>query len=189
MSVLFFLAIDWMDITFAVIGGLGIFLYGMSLMSDSLKKLAGNKLKLFLEKSTNTPLKGILVGILLTALIQSSSATSALVVGLVRAGLMTLPQAVGVIFGANLGTTFTSVIISLNISAYVFPIIFVGSFMIFFIKKRKIQTLGSVILGFGLLFFGLKTMGGALKELVQLEAFRNVLLSVESRPIIGVVVG
>jgi len=189
MSVLFFLAIDWVDITFAVIGGLGIFLYGMSLMSDSLKKLAGNKLKLFLEKTTNTPLKGILVGILLTAIIQSSSATSALVVGLVRAGLMTLPQAVGVIFGANLGTTFTSVIISLNIGAYVFPIIFVGSFMIFFIKKRKIQTLGSVILGFGLLFFGLKTMGGALKELAQLEAFRNVLLSVEGKPIIGVVVG
>ncbi|MFP4478558.1 MAG: Na/Pi cotransporter family protein [Candidatus Izemoplasmatales bacterium] len=189
MSVLFFLAVDWVDITFAVIGGLGIFLYGMSLMSDSLKKLAGNKLRLFLEKTTNTPLKGIFVGLLLTALIQSSSATSALVVGLVRAGLMTLPQAVGVIFGANLGTTFTSVIISLNIDEYIFPIIFVGSFMIFFIKKRKIQTLGRVILGFGLLFFGLETMGGALKELAQLDAFRNVLLSVSDKPIIGVVVG
>ncbi|QWB99928.1 Na/Pi cotransporter family protein [Mycoplasmatota bacterium] len=189
MSVLFFLAIDWVDITFAVVGGLGIFLYGMSLMSDSLKKLAGNKLKLFLEKTTNTPLKGIFVGILLTALIQSSSATSALVVGLVRAGLMTLPQAVGVIFGANLGTTFTSVIISLNIDKYIFPIIFIGSFMIFFIKKRKIQTLGRVILGFGLLFFGLETMGDALKKLVELDAFRTMLLSVEDRPIIGVLVG
>lgn len=185
----FILAVDWWDISFAVIGGLGIFLYGMGLMSESLKKLAGNKLKLFLEKSTNTPLKGILVGILLTAIIQSSSATSALVVGLVRAGLMTLPQAVGVIFGANLGTTFTSLIISLDIDRFIFPIIFIGSFLIFFIKKRKIQTLGRVILGFGLLFFGLETMGGALKELAQLQAFKDVLISVENRPIIGVFVG
>ncbi|MFW5888887.1 MAG: Na/Pi cotransporter family protein [Bacillota bacterium] len=184
-----FLSIDWMSTTFEVVGGLGIFLYGMNLMSESLKKLAGNKLKLFLEKTTNTPIKGILVGILITAIIQSSSATSALVVGLVRAGLMTLPHAVGVIFGANLGTTFTSVIISLNIGDYVYPIMFVGAFMIFFIQKRKIQTLGSVILGFGLLFFGLDTMGGALKQLVELESFRNLLLSVENRPIIGVFVG
>lgn len=188
MSILF-LSIDWVEISFAVIGGLGIFLYGMSLMSDSLKKLAGNKLRLFLEKTTNTPLKGIFVGILLTALIQSSSATSALVVGLVRAGLMTLPQAVGVIFGANLGTTFTSIIISLDIDRFVYPIIFVGAFMIFFLKKRKIQTLGRVILGFGLLFYGLEIMGGALKTLVELPAFRQVLLSVEDRPIIGVFVG
>lgn len=184
-----FLSIDWMSTTFEVLGGLGIFLYGMSLMSESLKKLAGSKLKLFLEKTTNTPLKGILVGILITALIQSSSATSALVVGLVRAGLMTLPHAVGVIFGANLGTTFTSVLISLKIGDYAYPIMFVGAFMIFFIKKRKIQTLGKVILGFGLLFFGLDTMGGALKQLAELESFRNLLLSVENKPIIGVVVG
>lgn len=186
---IFILSINWVEILFAVLGGLGIFLYGMNLMSDSLKKLAGNKLKLFLEKTTNTPLKGILVGILLTALIQSSSATSALVVGLVRAGLMTFPQAIGVIFGANLGTTFTSIIISLNIGKYIFPIIFIGSFMIFFIKKRKIQTLGKVILGFGLLFFGLETMGDALKTLVELESFRNVLLSVEGKPILGVLAG
>lgn len=185
----FIMAINWMELSFEVIGGLGIFLYGMSLMSESLKKLAGNKLRLFLEKTTNTPLKGIFVGILLTALIQSSSATSALVVGLVRAGLMTLPQAVGVIFGANLGTTFTSVIISLDIDRFIYPIIFVGAFLIFFIKKRKIQTLGRVILGFGLLFFGLETMGGALKELAGLQSFKDVLVSVENRPILGVFVG
>ena len=185
----FIMAINWMELSFEVIGGLGIFLYGMSLMSESLKKLAGNKLRLFLEKTTNTPLKGIFVGILLTALIQSSSATSALVVGLVRAGLMTLPQAVGVIFGANLGTTFTSVIISLDIDRFIYPIIFVGAFLIFFIKKRKIQTLGRVILGFGLLFFGLETMGGALKELASLQSFKDVLVSVENRPILGVFVG
>jgi len=189
MSVFFFGMSFWLETSFAVIGGLGIFLFGMSLMSDSLKKLAGQKLKLFLEKTTNTPLKGILVGMFLTAIIQSSSATSALVVGLVRAGLMTLPQAVGVIFGANLGTTFTSILISLNIDEYIYPIIFIGAFLIFFIKKRKIQTLGRVILGFGLLFYGLEIMGSALKEFAQLPAFKELLLSVENKPILGVVFG
>lgn len=189
MSVFFFGMNFWVETSFAVVGGLGIFLFGMSLMSDSLKKLAGQKLKLFLEKTTNTPLKGILVGMILTAIIQSSSATSALVVGLVRAGLMTLPQAVGVIFGANLGTTFTSVLISLNIDDYIYPIIFVGAFLIFFIKKRKIQTLGRVILGFGLLFYGLEVMGGALKEFAKLDAFVELLHNVKDTPILGVVFG
>lgn len=184
-----FLFIDWKITIFAIVGGLGIFLYGINLMSDSLKKLAGSKLKLFLEKTTNTPLKGIFVGIILTALIQSSSATSALVVGLVRAGLMTLPQAVGVIFGANIGTTFTSVIISLDIGSYAMPIMFVGTFLIFFIKRKKIRDLGRVIFGFGMLFFGLDTMGDALKQLVQLPAFAQMLQDVGDKPILGVIVG
>jgi phosphate:Na+ symporter len=141
MPFMFLADIDWKVTIFEIVGGLGIFLYGINLMSDALKKIAGSKLKLFLEKTTNTPLKGILVGILLTAIIQSSSATTALVVGLVRAGLMTLPQAVGVIFGANIGTTITSLIISLNIGGYVMPIMFVGAFNIFFIKRKKIQHL------------------------------------------------
>ncbi len=189
MPNLFFTVIDWKLTSFAIVGGLGIFLYGINLMSDSLKKLAGSKLRLFLEKTTNTPLKGIFVGILLTALIQSSSATSALVVGLVRAGLMTLPQAVGVIFGANIGTTFTSVLISLNIGSYSFPIMFVGTFFIFFFKKKKIQNFGRVLFGFGMLFFGLDTMGGALKQLVKLEGFANLLQSVGDKPILGMIVG
>jgi len=107
--------IDWKVTIFEILGGLGIFLFGINMMSDSLKKIAGAKLKMILEKTTNTPLKGIFVGLFITAIIQSSSATSALVVGLVIAGLMTLPQAVGVIFGANIGTTFTSILISLDI--------------------------------------------------------------------------
>lgn len=189
MSVLFLEMNFWVKTSFAIVGGLGIFLFGMSLMSDNLKKLAGNKLKLFLEKTTNTPLKGIFVGLILTAIIQSSSATSALVVGLVRAGLMTLPQAVGVIFGANLGTTFTSVLISLNIDEYIYPIIFVGAALIFFVKKRKIQTLGRVILGFGLLFYGLEVMGGALKEFARLDAFVQLLHDVKDTPILGVLFG
>lgn len=135
------LEIVWRDTIFNVVGGLGIFLFGINMMSEALKKIAGPRLKMFLEKSTNTPLKGIFVGILITAIIQSSSATSALVVGLVRAGLMTLPQAVGVIFGANIGTTVTSVLIATNIDEYAMPMMFVGAALIFFLTKRKLKTM------------------------------------------------
>lgn len=183
------LEIDWKLTIFAIVGGLGIFLYGINLMSDSLKKIAGSKLKLILEKTTNTPFKGIFVGIFITAIIQSSSATSALVVGLVRAGLMTLPQAVGVIFGANIGTTFTSVLISLDIGSYAMPIMFVGSALIFFISNKKVKNYGRTILGFGMLFFGLETMGDALKQLSQLPEYISALEKVAEWPILGVLTG
>ncbi len=183
------LEINWTETIFAVMGGLGIFLYGITLMSDSLKKIAGQKLKIILEKSTNTPIKGILVGIIITGIIQSSSATTVLVVGLVRAGLMTLPQAVGVIFGANIGTTVTSLLISIKIGDYALPIMFVGSALAFFFQNKKVREAGKIILGFGMLFFGLELMGDALKQLVELEGFRNLLLSVANHPILGVLVG
>lgn len=183
------LAIDWQWTIFHILGGLGIFLFGINLMGDSLKKIAGKKLKIILEKTTNTPLKGIFVGIIVTGLIQSSSATTVLVVGLVRAGLMTLPQAVGVIFGANIGTTVTSILIGLDIGAYALPIMFVGSALTFFFQKKKIREVGKTILGFGMLFFGLELMGDSLKQLVQLPSFSNMLLSVGNYPILGVLVG
>jgi phosphate:Na+ symporter len=186
---LYLLAIDWKTTVFAIVGGLGIFLFSITMMTDSLKKLAGSKLRLILEKSTNTPLKGIFVGIIVTGLIQSSSATTVLVVGLVQAGLMTLPQAVGVIFGTNIGTTVTSVLIGLKIGEYALPIMFVGSALIFFVKKRKVQDLGKAILSFGMLFFGLETMGGALAQLVELPAFQNIFLTVADYPILGVLAG
>lgn len=185
----FLVVIDWELTIFAILGGLGVFLFSINMMSDSLKKLAGSKLKLILEKATNTPLKGIFVGIMITGLIQSSSATSALVVGLVRAGLMTLPQAVGVIFGANIGTTITSVLIGLNIGHYAMPIMFAGSALIFFVQTRRIKDFGKALLGFGMMFFGLETMGDALKQLVSLPAFHNLLLGVSEHPILGVLVG
>ncbi len=183
------LAIDWQWTIFHILGGLGIFLFGINLMGDSLKKIAGKKLKIILEKTTNTPLKGIFVGIIVTGLIQSSSATTVLVVGLVRAGLMTLPQAVGVIFGANIGTTVTSILIGLNIGAYALPIMFLGSAMTFFFQQKKVKEIGKTILGFGMLFFGLELMGDSLKQLVQLPSFSNMLLSVGNYPILGVLVG
>ncbi len=174
-----------------VLGGLGIFLYGINLMGDSLKAVAGDRLKVFIEKTTNTPLKGILVGALVTALIQSSSGTTALTVGLVRAGLMSFPQAIGVIMGANIGTTITSFIIGLNIEKYALLFVGIGAILVFFIKNDKGKEIGKIILGFGLLFFGLGLMGDALRTILDAyEEEATELFSYFSKyPILGLFVG
>jgi len=181
--------INWKETIFAIVGGLGIFLYGINLMGDSLKALAGNRLKMIIEKSTNTPIKGIFVGLIITALIQSSSGTTAITVGLVRAGLMSLPQAVGIIIGANIGTTITSFLISFKIKEYALPIMAIGAFLIFFTHRNKYKQLGGVFLGFGMLFYGLGVMGGSLKALSGLPEFENALRSVGDSPVLGVAVG
>ena len=181
--------IDWKTTIFAIVGGLGIFLYGINLMGDSLKALAGNKLKIIIEKTTNTPVKGVFVGIIITGLIQSSSGTTALTVGLVRAGLMTLPQAIGIILGANIGTTVTSLLLGLPIKEYALPIMAAGSFLIFFFNTKRYRQLGGVFLGFGMLFFGLDVMGSSLKALADLPAFKNALESVGDIPVLGLLVG
>ena len=181
--------IEWKETIFAIVGGLGIFLYGINMMGDSLKAIAGSKLKIIIEKTTNTPIKGILVGVIITGLIQSSSGTTALTVGLVRAGLMTLPQAVGIILGANTGTTVTSLLLGLPIKEYALPIMAMGSFLIFFTSTKKTKQLGGVVLGFGMLFFGLDVMGGALKGLAYLPEFKNALESVAEYPVLGLIVG
>lgn len=151
-----------------IFGGLAIFLFGINMMSESLKTVAGNRLKTIIEKTTNTPLKGIFVGIIMTMLIQSSSGTTALMIGLLRAGLMTLPQSVGVIMGANIGTTVTAFIIALPIAKWGLYFIAIGVLMKF-INKRKIKNIGGVILGLGLLFYGLQIMGGQLKTFAQTD--------------------
>ncbi len=189
MHILTTVQVDWMMTIFLVLGGLGIFLYGLNLMGDSLKLLAGGKLKVMIEKSTNTPLKGIFMGIIITGLLQSSSGTTALTVGLVRAGLMTLPQAVGIILGANIGTTVTSFLIGLEIKNYALPIMGVGSMLIFFIQSKKMKRFGGVMLGFGMIFYGLDLMGGALKVFAEFPAFQEALRSTENSPILGVIVG
>ncbi len=181
--------VNWTETIFFIIGGLGIFLYGIHMMGESLKLLAGNKLKVMIEKTTNTPLKGIFVGILITGFLQSSSGTTALTVGLVRAGLMTLPQAVGIILGANIGTTITSFLIGLEIKAYALPIMGIGSLLVFFMKSKKPKRLGGALLGFGMIFYGLDLMGGALKVFVGFPEFTQALASVENTPILGVLVG
>lgn len=179
----------WQLAIFMIVGGLGIFLYGINLMGDSLKAIAGNRLKVIIEKSTNTPLKGLIIGFLITALIQSSSGTTAITVGLVRAGLMTLPQAIGIILGANIGTTMTSFLVTLNVKAYALPIMALGSFLIFFGGRKRAKKFGGVLLGFGMLFFGLDVMGTALKTLKGFDVFENLMASTGKIPVLGVAVG
>ena len=177
------------DIIFVVFGGLGIFLYGIDLMSSSLKTLAGNKLKLLVEKATSTPLMGILTGMIVTVLIQSSSATTVIVIGLISAGLMTLKQSLGVLMGANIGTTITSFLIGLNISAYAFPIVAIGAILVLFFTARKLRLSGNIILGFGLLFVGLELISLGLKPLSKMAWFESSMISMSTYPILGVLVG
>jgi phosphate:Na+ symporter len=171
-----------------VFGGLALFLFGINMMSDSLKLAAGNKLKVIIEKTTNTPLKGILVGIVLTVLIQSSSGTTALMIGLLRSGLMTLPQSVGIIMGANIGTTVTAFIIGLPVASYGLYIIAFG-FLLTFIGKRRVKHVGGVFLGLGLLFLGLKTMEGGLKPLAQTEMATDLFRTFANNWFLGTVFG
>lgn len=159
-----------------ILGGVAIFLYGIDLMGEGLKKSAGNKIRNIIEKTTNTAFKGIIVGILLTGLLQSSSGVTVLVIGLVGAGLMTLKQAVGVIFGANIGTTITSILIGLPIADYALLMVFIGVVMIFFFRRKIIQNIGTTILGFGLIFFGLDVMEIGLKPLVMTDAIHDMFL-------------
>lgn len=174
---------------FIFFGGLGIFLFSIKYMGDALQKAAGDKLRNILDRFTTNPFMGILSGILVTILIQSSSGTTVIVVGLVSAGFMTLRQAIGVIMGANIGTTVTAFIIGLDVGAYALPIIAVGAFMIFFFKKNKIQNLGQVVFGFGGLFYGLELMSEGMKPLRESQAFIDMTINLSEMPVLGVVVG
>ncbi|MBN2300069.1 MAG: Na/Pi cotransporter family protein [Acholeplasmataceae bacterium] len=171
-----------------IFGGLALFLFGITLMSDSLKTAAGNRLKSIIEKTTNTPLKGIFVGIILTILIQSSSATTALMIGLLRAGLMTLPQSVGIIMGANIGTTVTAFIIGLPIADYGLIFIAFGVVMSF-IKKKKINHYGGVLIGLGMLFVGLNTMSAGLKPLAATQTAETMFNSFSDNWFLGAIFG
>ncbi len=178
-----------MELLFYCLGGLGMFLFSMKSMSDGLQALAGDKLRDILEKGTKTPIRGIFTGALVTGLIQSSAATTVLTIGLVNARLMTLRQAIGVIMGANIGTTVTAYLIGFKLSEYALPIVFVGAFLLFFGKKERWLNLGQVILGFGLLFYGMDVMGQGLKPLAEFPQFTQLMLSVEDNALLGVAVG
>jgi phosphate:Na+ symporter len=174
---------------FEFLGGLGIFLYGIKFMGDGLQKSAGDKLRDILDKFTTNPVMGVLAGIIVTILIQSSSATTVITVGLVSAGFMTLRQAIGVIMGANIGTTVTAFIIGIDVGEYALPIIALGSVMLFFFKNKKVHNVGQIVFGFGALFYGLELMSGGMKPLRGLEAFHELTVNMSSNPILGVVVG
>lgn len=176
-------------IVFGLLGGLAMFLYGMNSMSDALQKAAGEKMKRILGFLTKNPLMGALAGALVTAVLQSSSATTVMVIGFVSAGLMSLPQAISVIFGANIGTTMTAQLMAFKISNYIYPIIFIGFIMNFVFKKEKIRNVGMVIFSFGLLFEGIEVMVGVMKPLASSAIFVDLMGKVSEIPVLGVVLG
>ncbi|MCC2446311.1 Na/Pi cotransporter family protein [Bacillus cereus] len=177
------------DMIFQFIGGLGIFLFGIKYMGDGLQQAAGDRLRDILDRFTTNPLMGVLAGMLVTVLIQSSSGTTALTVGLVSAGFMTLRQAIGVIMGANIGTTVTAFIIGIKIGEYALPVMAIGAILLFFFKNKKVHSVGQVVFGFGMLFFGLELMSAGMKPLRSLESFQELTVSMSDNPILGVVVG
>ncbi len=177
------------QLVFGLIGGLGLFLFGMKIMSEGLQKIAGDRMRKILAALTNNRLVGTLVGLSVTAIIQSSSATTVMVVGFVNAGLMSLMQAIGVILGANIGTTITAQLIAFKITKFALPAIGVGAGMRLFAKNRRWSYVGEVVLGFGLLFFGMATMKEAFDPIKASEEFRQLFLYVGDSHLLGVFLG
>ena len=172
----------------SLFGGLALFLYGMQMMSTGLEAAAGNKMKSILEKLTSNRVKGVLVGAAITAVIQSSSATTVMVVGFVNSGLMTLKQAVWIIMGANIGTTITGQLIALDIGAIAPLFAIVGVAVMMFVKNEKVHHISSIFAGLGILFIGMDMMGAAMEPLQDSQAFIN-LMTKFSNPLIGILVG
>ena len=180
---------DAIQTIFGLLGGLGLFIFGMNRMSDSLQKVAGERMKKILAVLTKNPVMGVLAGALTTAVLQSSSATTVMVIGFVSAGLMSLPQAVSVILGANIGTTMTAQLLAFKISDYIYVFVFIGFIISFVAKKEKIKYLGDTIFAFGLLFVGIETMGSVMKPLASSPVFTNMISKVADIPVLGVAVG
>jgi len=177
------------EIAFSTIGGLGLFLFGIQIMASGMQKAAGDRFRRILEVLTNKPVLGVLTGILVTILVQSSSTASVMVVGFANAGLMNLSQAISVIIGANIGTTVTAQIVSFKIGVIAFPAIGIGSLLNFFGRRRFQRYLGQTVLGFGLLFLGMTTMSSGMSPLRELAAFHNMLMQFSSYPILGILAG
>ncbi|MFC1838691.1 Na/Pi cotransporter family protein [Thermodesulfobacteriota bacterium] len=174
------------QVIFQALGGLGMFLFGMKIMSEGLQKVAGKKLRQILNLVSNNRFVGCGVGAIITSIIQSSSATTVMLVGFVDAGLMSLTQAVGVILGANVGTTMTAQLIAFNITAYALPAIAAGALLKFFIGRKKWVYLGDVLLGFGLVFYGLATMKMGFSPLKEDELFISFFMSFQSNTLGGI---
>lgn len=181
--------LNWQQIIFSFLGGLGMFLFCIKYMGDGLQLAAGDRLKYILDKYTTSPFLGVLVGIFVTVLIQSSSGTTVITIGLVSAGLLTLRQAIGIIMGANIGTTITSFIIGFNISHFSLPIIFLGAALLFFTKVKTLNNAGRILFGFGGIFYALTLMSGAMEPLKYLPDFRVWTVNLSKNPVLGVFVG
>lgn len=181
--------LDTLQIIFGLFGGLAVFIYGMNLMGEGLQKAAGERMRRILEVLTSNPIMGVLVGTLVTSILQSSSATTVMVVGFVSARLMTLPQAISVILGANIGTTITAQLVAFKIGHYAYAITALGFICYFFVKKKNIKYIGQTVFAFGLLFIGLNTMGDVMKPLAKSQVFADMILNLSHMPILGVLVG
>lgn len=173
-----------------LVGGLALFIFGMNFMSDGLQKSAGDKMRSILALLTRNPVLGIMAGALVTAVLQSSSATTVMVIGFVSAGLMKLHQAISIILGANIGTTITAQLIAFNIGDYAWAFVAVGFIMYFFIKKKELITyIGQTIFGFGVLFVGINIMGDTMKPLAGSPVFVDLMMQVQDIPVLGVLLG
>lgn len=181
--------IEWQSMLFQFAGGLGIFLLGIKYMGEGLQKSAGNRLRDILHTFTSTPIRAVFAGILVTALIQSSSGTTVITVGLVNAGFIGLRQAIGIIMGANIGTTVTAFIIGVDIAEYALPILAIGALLLFFFTNKRIQYIGQFLFGFGALFYGLELMGAGMAPLQKLEAFQTLMITMSDNSLLAVFVG
>lgn len=177
------------EIFTGLFGGLGLFLYGMNLMSDGLEKIAGEKLKDILEKITSNRIMGVFVGTVVTAIIQSSSATTVMVVSFVNAGLMSLTQATGVILGSNIGTTITAQMVSFKLEVIAPIFIGAGVILAMLAKKKKVKDMAYIAVGFGILFMGMGLMSSSMKPVADLPVFKDFIVSVGHNPLLGVLVG
>ena len=182
MKDVFFTAIE-------LLGGLGLFLYGMKIMGEGLENSAGDKLKGILEKVTKNRFIGVIVGAVVTAIVQSSSATTVMVVGFVNAGLMNLIQAAGVIMGANIGTTITAQLVAFKLTDYAPLFVAIGAIVVIAAKAKKRKEIGNIILGFGLLFMGMSAMSAAMKPLANSPVFEQMVMAIGDNTIIGIIVG
>ncbi|ACA41129.1 Hypothetical yqeW protein [Lysinibacillus sphaericus C3-41] len=183
------MTIDWQSILFQFLGGLGVFLFSIKFMGDGLQKSADDRLREWLNRFTTNPIMGVLVGIFVTICIQSSSATTVITVGLVSAGFLTLRQAIGVIMGANIGTTITAFIIGIDIGIYFYPLLAIGAGFLFFLKRATYQHIGQILFGFGGLFLGLELMSASMQSLHQLADFASLTLHLSNQPILGIFLG
>ena len=172
-----------------ILGGFGLFLFGIKFMGDGLKSLAGDKLRDYIDKYTSKPLMAILIGAVVTIMIQSSSATTAITIGLVRAGLMRLEQAAGVVMGANIGTTVTAFLIGLKVEQFALFFVFAGGVIISFAKRKKNRKIGEILMGFGLLFYGLRIMGDSLAVLKDMPEFIEFAEMMGRQPMLALLAG
>ena len=178
-----------MEIAISLIAGLGMFLYGMNVMGDGLQKAAGDKLKKIIEMLTTNRIMGVLVGAVVTGIIQSSSATTVMTVGFVNAGIMTLKQAIGIIMGANIGTTVTAQLVSFSIEKYAPIAIGIGVLFWLFSKNTTVKNFSEILIGFGILFVGMNFMKAAAAPVSEMQSVHNAMLYLSRNPLLGVLAG